>query len=350
MSYLSRGHSSWVVKRSSRRGQARSAGVWIALVAWSATACGSAGEAMPDAPRSTVPASPAGTFAVTSAYDLAVPAVAAPVITTLTAATDGPDDPCRFVLDRMIASLPDGTGKTIAAGAAPYVAAYLNAQLATIAPKLVDGLNQLSAGMTRIANHVGTAETWTIDAAGNATRTINDFVFTAGDHMTDVRLTDAGLAEVSVATHVELVDDARLVIADHTHALPYGAWLRLGLDLAVVPSVVPEAHDLATALGSLLDCEQLGALVAAQIGLGAPSLYTTACQAAMTVIASEVAGELAAIDQTAMTIEVIGDANGIDDDGDGTMDRLAAGHWTGSVHAGTDETLSAAQFTGAKLP
>jgi hypothetical protein len=326
-----------------------SAGVVAALAGWSA-ACGSAGEPAPDAPRSTVPTSPAGTFTVINTYDLAVPAVAAPVVTTLTAATDGPDDPCRFVLDQMIASLPDGTMKTIAAGAAPYVAAYLNAQLATIAPKLTSGLDQLSTGLVRIANHVGTTETWTIDAAGNTRRTITGFAFDVGGHTTNVRLADAGLADVSMTTHATFAEGGRLMFADHSHALPYGAWLRTGLDLAVVPSVVPAAHDLATALASVLDCQQLGALVAAQVGIGTPGVYAGACQAAMTVLASEVEAELAAIDQTPMTIEIAGDANGIDDDGDGTMDRIAAGNWVGSVHAGVDETLSAAQFTGTKQP
>lgn len=340
MSSSSRGRSSLVIHR------VLSAGVVAALAA-----CSSASEpAAPDAPRSTVPTSPAGTFAVTSAYDLAVPASATPAVTTLTAATDGPDDPSRFVIDRMIATLPDGTMKTIAGGAAPYVAAYLNTQLATVAPKLVTGLNQLSTGLLRIANHVGTTETWTIDAAGNTTRTITGFVFDAGGHTTKVRLADAGLADISVATHTAFAEGGRMILADHTHALPYGAWLRIGLDLAVIPGVVPGAHDLSTALASLLDCQQLGAVVAAQVGVGAPSLYAGACQAAMTVIASEVDADLASIDQTAMTIEMLGDANGIDDDGDGTMDRIAAGNWTGLVHAGVDEVLSAAQFTGAKAP
>jgi hypothetical protein len=327
-----------------------SAGFVAALAGWSA-ACSAASEpAAPDAPRSTVPTSIAGTFTVTSTYDLAVPAAAAPVIATLTAATDGPDDPCRFVIDQMIATLPDGAMKTIAAGAAPYVAAYLNTQLATIAPKLVTGLNQLSTGLIRIAHHVGTTETWTIDDVGNTTRTITGLGFDVGGHTATVRLADAGLADVGATTYAKLGDGARLTLADHTHALPYGAWLRTGLDLAVVPSVIPTAHDLATALGSLVDCNALGAMVASQLGIDVPSLFTGACQAAMTVIASEVNAELAAIDQTAMSVELTGAATGIDDDGDGTMDRITAGTWTGAVHAGSDATLGTAQFTGTKVP
>jgi len=63
----------------------------------------------PDAPPpSTVPASPAGAFAIASWFDVRVPPAAGPVLATLTAATDGPDDPSRYLVDRMIATLPDG--------------------------------------------------------------------------------------------------------------------------------------------------------------------------------------------------------------------------------------------------
>ena len=59
------------------------------------------------------------------------------MITLLTDATDGPDDPSHYLLDQMIATLPDGTIKTIAGDAVPYVAAYLNAQITAVAPNLV---------------------------------------------------------------------------------------------------------------------------------------------------------------------------------------------------------------------
>jgi hypothetical protein len=333
-----------------------------APVAWCCglvlAACGPSGAAAPDAPVSTVPTSPAGTFAVTSTFDVPVPAVAAPVITTLTDATDGPDDPSRYLLDRMIASLPDGTVKTIAAQAGPYVAAYLNTKLATVAPNLVSGIDQLASRLDRIATHFGTTETWVIDDAGNATRTITGLQFDLGGPMTTVRFADAGRADLVIDTHVAFDAGARLAIGDHMHALPYGAWLRLGLDLAVIPGVVPAAHDLGAALAALLDCDQLGTLIAGEIGLGAPALYATACRTAMTLLASELDGKLAALDAAPMTLEVVGVANGVDTDGDGTMDQLAAGSWTGTLHGagatgatgapGPDEPISGASFTGQK--
>ena len=66
------------------------------------TACSGA-TALPDA--SVVPRSPEGTFVVTSELDLVsqVPIVAAPIIESLLTATDDPDDPARYLVDRMIA-------------------------------------------------------------------------------------------------------------------------------------------------------------------------------------------------------------------------------------------------------
>src|SRR6202000_2313687 len=119
-------------------------------------------------------------------------------------------DAGRFLIDQMVASLPDGAMKTIARGAAPYVAAYLNTQLSTVAPKLTAGLNQLSTGLIRIADHVGKTETWTLDAAGTTTRTITGFAFDAGGHTTQVRLADAGLADLSVTAHATFPPGGRL--------------------------------------------------------------------------------------------------------------------------------------------
>src|SRR5439155_2975448 len=85
--------------------------VAIAVIA----GCGPPPAPPPDAaPPSTIPTSPAGEFAVTSRFDIRVPAAAAPLLATLTAATDGPDDPARYVVDRMVATLPDGPIRALA--------------------------------------------------------------------------------------------------------------------------------------------------------------------------------------------------------------------------------------------
>ncbi|HEY0190812.1 MAG TPA: hypothetical protein VGC42_06785, partial [Kofleriaceae bacterium] len=325
----------------------------VGLSVLAVVGCGPSHSEVDAPPVSTVPDSPAGTFEVTSAFDIPVPVAAAPIIEQLTAATDGPDDPSRYLLDRMIETLPDGTIRTLASDAAPYVAAYLDTKLSAIAPRFVPGITQLAAGLDRIASHLAMQERWVIDDAGATTRTITALRFELGDRTTTVALADAGLAIPAMTTHAGFTAGAELAVADHMHALPYGAWLRLGLDLAVVPRAVPGAHDLGEALASLLDCDALGALIgaklASQLLIDVGPVFATACRTAMTLVASKIDAQLAAIDHTAMALEVSGDARGVDLDGDGSMDQLAAGNWTGSLHdGGAGEAISAGQFTGVK--
>lgn len=306
----------------------------------------------PDAtPPSTIPTSPAGVFAITSSLDVQVPPVAAPVIATLTAATDGPDDPARYLVDRMIATLPDGPVKTVATQAAPYLAAYLNQRLSDIAPRFVAGIHALADGVSRIAGHLGTIETLQIDGSGAAIRTVTGARFEVGAAPITVRFADAGLADIAVGTHIALDSTGHVMIGAHAHGLPYGALLRLGLDRAVVAGVEPTARNLASALAALVDCDRLGALVADRIGLGPPTLYRAACRAGMTVIASEIDAHIAAIDDTPLALELTGSADGIDLDGDGSMDELRAGTWSGSLSSiASREPIAAASFRGGKRP
>jgi hypothetical protein len=317
----------------------------LAIVGLAACGGTSPAPASDAAPPSTIPTNPVGMFAVTSTLDFHVPAAAAPALQTLLAATDGPDDPARFVVDRLVALLPDGSAKTIADAAAPYVAAYVNARLSDLAPRLVTGLDGLATGLARIATHLGTVETLRIDAGGAGARMITGVRFELGNAVTVVPLAAAGLPDLVAGVRVTLDASGRVAISEHEHALPYGALLRLGLDRAVAPSVAPTAGDLAGALGALLDCDQLGIVIANRVGLGSATLYGAACRAAMTALAAEVDAQLAAIDRVPLGIEVAGTAMGYDGNGDGVMDELDAGRWTGSVFTSSDrEPIDAASF------
>jgi hypothetical protein len=325
--------------------------VLVSLAFAGTVACGGPSP-VPDA-APPVPSSPAGVFALTSTFDLRLPPPAEPAMATLIAATDGPDDPSRYVIDRMIATLPDGSPKTIAMVAAPYVAAYVNARLVEIAPRFVSGLGGIATGLARIATHFGTLESLQIDAGGTGVRTISGVRFEVAGAVKVVHLADAGLADISAAVRAVLDATGQLAISEHSHGLPYGAILRLGLDRAVVPSVVPTAHDLAEALAVLMDCDRLGAVVAERIGLGSAGLYGTACHAAMTAIASDLDEQLAAIDRISLGLEVAGTGHAIDHDGDGLIDEIAAGRWTGAVYSGPAasdrELIDAASFSGSAV-
>ncbi len=322
-------------------------GVSCCLVLSIVAGCGSEAELAADAapPPSKIPRSAAGRFALSSELALAVPVEAQPVLATLTAATDGADDPTRYLIDQMIATLPDGTVKTIAAGAAPYVAAYLNARLADVMPRFAPGIASLSGGLTRIATRLGTVETLRVDGLGNAVRTITGVRFTVGASPITVRFAEHGIADISVDARTTLDAAGHLTLAAHHHALPYGKLLRLGLDRAVVPSVEPEADDLGEALAALVDCAALGAVVADRLVIGAPALYRAACETAMAAIANELEAQIGAIEDISIT--VAGAADAIDLDADGTTDEVRNGGWTA---AGAVTAFRAGSFAASKAP
>ncbi len=322
--------------------------VLCSLVVLSVIACGTDQRAAGDAPPSTVPIDPGGRFAVASTLDIAIPPPAAGVVDSLVAMTDGPDDPSRYLVDRTIAALPDGTIKTIATGFAPLVAAYLNEKLADVAPRFASGAASLARDLQRIATHVVTLETFAIDPAGRTVRTITGVRFELGGPAIAATFAERGLPDITASLVTTLDPSGHLAIAAHRAALPYGEILRLGLERAAIPAVVPGAGDLASALGTLVDCGKLGDLAAARIGVGSASLYRTACTTAMIAIASDVYRKLDTIGPAPLELDVTGGALGVDRDGNGTMDAIESGTWNGSL--GTGEVLGAATFTGVVAP
>ncbi|MBL0213496.1 MAG: hypothetical protein IPQ07_06425 [Myxococcales bacterium] len=302
----------------------------------------------PDAapPPTTVPRDPAGQFVVATTLDLEPPRAATIVIEALDRAAS---EPSRFVLDRMIATLPDGPTKTVAQLAVPYVAAYLDVRLDAFAPRFVPGVQALATGFARIASHAELLEAWRIMPSGDAVRTIAGVRFDLGPSAI-IAFADHGLADVSAATQVTLDGGGQLGFAHHVIALRYGALVRAGLDLAVVPTAEPTAHDVAAALATLVDCTKLGVLVADRVGLGSPLVYRTACTAAMVAVAAELDEHVIAIDAAPLMLDTVGLAVGADLDHDGTMDVIRGGRWTGvAAHVGVPQPISAT-FAGGSPP
>lgn len=306
----------------------------LVLVAGCASASGDPPDAM-----STVPRTAAGTYGVQSSLAFGIPEAARPIFDLLSDAIDRPDDPSRFVVDRLIEQLPD-SAQGYATTVAPYVAAFMQSHLASFAPKLAPGLQQLATGFAKLAQHLDTDEEIRISDDGEMVRTIVGVRF--GEVVVD--FADAGLPEVAASAKVQLLDGT-LEIPAHELALPYATLLRLALDRAVVPSVDPKAADLAAVLGELVDCDKLGALIADELGLGSPSLYGGACAAAMTAVATRIDDGIAAIGDP-LRLDLAGSATGYDADGDGAMDAIRAGNW--HDQPGSAFALTTGTFHGAK--
>ncbi|HEY0252758.1 MAG TPA: hypothetical protein VGC41_14585 [Kofleriaceae bacterium] len=308
--------------------------------------CASADIVTPDATVSTVPSRIVGSYDVVGQIDLkTLPPPAEDVLTELRAATNDPDDPARYLVDRMISAMPDGLWKGLASGLASYVAPLLELEIDKFAPRFAPGIKQLVAGLDAIAHHVTTRERITIAADGSATRALVGLMLAN----TSVDFAAGGVADQLALSHAQIDAEGTLVIASHQMALPYGEMLRLGLDRAVIPPIDLDAGNLADALRDLVDCKTLGAEFADKASIGSAGVYETACNVAMVALADQVYDHLAAIDANQFAFDVNGTATGIDQNGDGLMDRIESGVWAGSTsYANVRGPIGLATFSGER--
>jgi hypothetical protein len=308
----------------------------LAVVAIPACASGDTA-ASPDA---AIDISPAGDFSLHSSFVLtAPPPNAADVLAELSAATDNVDDPARYLVDRLVARLPEGKTRQYAESLAPYFAAYLQTKLDTIAPRFSEGIRELVEGTQRIAHRVETIEHVTISSDGTARREIEGLRW--GPNAVDF----TGIAPVVTTVMLMPPADAaraapyerQLVFASHQLRVPFGALLRAGFDNTVIPTVVPRTFTLASALDHLVDCPRIGSITSEWMGIGSPELYATACSSALTSLAAHVYAMFVALDAEPFIIELSGVARAFDLDASGAMDRLDEGRWVGMFGTGTFE-------------
>jgi hypothetical protein len=265
-----------------------------------------------------------GSFQLRSTYSLgSPPTAAATMLAELAKATDGPDDPARFLIDRLVARMPEGQTQAIAAAVAPYLAAYVQARIDRVAPNLADGLHRLGDGLDRIARRWSTNERLDIGHDGRAVRVVTGLDFDG----IGVSFAEVGASDVEMSANVAL-DRDQLTIGEHAAELPYGLVLREGLDRAVVPRIVTGASSLDTALAMLVDCATLGELASEYVGIGSPELYAGACRVALTHLAAEIYDQL---DVGPAQMVVSGTARVIDLDGDGPIELIADGAWKGTI-------------------
>jgi hypothetical protein len=307
--------------------------------------CSTAGSA-PSPDASPPPIDPAGTYVTRSSLHLAapLPGPAAALVGAVRAATDGPDDPSRYVIDRMIAALPDGRTKTIAQDLAPFLAAYLDARIAAVAPRLLPGMHAMSDALVQLTEQLDTIETIRIAPDRAAVRTI------VGMRVAnqDVMLAAGGIGEPAIAAKTSF-DRGALAIDEHRLELPYSRMLRLAIDRGIVPAIEPGTYDLATLLRDLVDCPHLGETIADALAIPTPGVFAQACSIGMTAAASELYEHLDALDGTRIELVARGTARGVDLDADGHMDGITAGAWTGTIgSAGDAVELAGSTFEGAR--
>jgi len=303
-------------------------------------------------PPQEVPLSPQGKFAVTSDFDIAtnMPGTVGTVTNAFIQATDGPDDPTRYIVDLLCNQL-SGTAKSACTGASAGLAGYLNDRLLEVAPDFVGKVVDVGKKFGEVAKHFGTLETLEIDATGKTIHTMTGVHFKIDQTALDFAFTDYGMTNTKVEGVTTTLDKlGRLSITDHKMPVSYGKLLKLALNEMIIPMIDPSATDLKDLLTNAVDCMAVGQHVYDYLGFLSPSTFQSACTAGLSAASGLIYAQIDKIDGSALEFGITGMARGLDTNKDGKMDKIQTGKWGGTLsYAGTPAPLATATFFGASM-
>jgi hypothetical protein len=164
----------------------------------------------------------------------------------------------------------------------------------------------------------------------------------------ELLLADAGVADI-VVNDVPLTVDAsgNVTIGEHSFGVSFGDLADVAIQQVIIPALDPSLANepgdrLAPFLSKLVRCtdpegQTLGQLVVDSLGeeydwAGAIGTFIdTGCSTAVSWVVQVIDEKLAEKTEGALSFKVRGSARLVDENNDGTADRLAAGAWTGEV-------------------
>jgi len=302
---------------------------------------------------SGVPTSAEGKYALTSDFDVAtnMPGTPGTVVKAFIDATDSPDDPTHWILDQLVAQMPDGGVKNTLKGSIPFVAGYLNDRLLSVAPDFAVKILDVGDKMGQVARHFGTLSTLDVAASGTATHTVNGLHFVVDTIPLDYAFKDYMIADISVPNVAVALDaTGKITIGEHKLPLSYGKIMRLALDEIVIPFIDPTAVTLGDLMKHLVNCHNVGQYTYEALGIGSPSTFEQACTAGLGAGAQIIYAQISHIDSAALEFGVAGIAKGIDKNADKKMDVIQTGAWSGTLsYSGTSVPLAKGTFIGQRL-
>jgi hypothetical protein len=307
----------------------------------------------PDGSNTPPPTTPEGKYSMQSDIDVAsnMPGTAGTIVNYFISATDDPDDPTKFIVEQVVAALPDGSIKNTLNGSIPFVAGYLNDRLLEVAPDFVSNIVDVGDKFGQMAHHFGTVETLEVNAQGQATKTITGLHFTIDGVDENFAFADEGIANVVVPNVLVTLDqNGKLTIGEHTVGLKFGSVVKLAMDKAIIPMIDPSASNLGDLMKKWVNCQAVGQYVYEAVGIGSASTFQSACTAGLTGGSNALYKLLDNIDTSALQFNMTGTARAIDKNHDGKIDDIQTGTWTGSTaYAGATSTMGAAKFFGSKM-
>ncbi|HRC56964.1 MAG TPA: hypothetical protein PKU97_13620 [Kofleriaceae bacterium] len=308
-------------------------------------------------PAEPAPATAEGTFTLHSKFDLAtnLPGKVGTVVNVIISATDDSNDPVKFIYEKVIDGLGEGTVKNALRGAGPLVTGYLNDRLLSIAPTFVTRMVTLGNRFGEIAKNFGTTSQLVITKGGSGylsthTTTGVEFKLVDAGQLLELQFPfeDYGMPSIRVDNvGVALESSGKLTIAPHAVSVSFGQLLRIGVDDMILPLIDDDARNLGELFQNLIDCRQVGMAIFDALRLGSAGAFEAACRTGLGAGATFIYQKIEEIDATALQLDITGVAKAIDRNRDGKMDDLQRGAWTGTVkYATSPATLGTATFLG----
>ncbi|MDX2090608.1 MAG: hypothetical protein SFX73_22300 [Kofleriaceae bacterium] len=298
-----------------------------------------------------------GGYRISSTFDLLtnMPGNSGSFLNGLVEATDDPDDPMSWLVDKMLEQMQPGTLKDVLTTAKPFVIGYLNDEVTNLAPELFDTLIQIGQNMEDVTKHMGLEEKLWVDVVDQShvgKVTVDGLAFTIAGTTTKHMFADHDIDNVeATGVFVSLDAQSRFRIGQHTLPLPYGKIARVALDAAVIPAIDPSATSLGQLLSNAVNCQGVGQSIADALDIGSASFWAGACTGGLGLVANEVYEQL--LDQDAILgLTIQGEARASDTDSDYKIDKLSLGEWDGTMnYSGEDATLAdPATFIGSRIP
>lgn len=293
-----------------------------------------------------------GTYAVRSSFDVAtnMPGKVGEAVNLVIAATDNPDDPAAWILEQAVAAMPNGLLKSALNQIRGFVAGFINDRILQVAPNFVAVMTQVGNDLGQVAKRFELNETLEVTGA-TATHTVTGLHLKIDNVERDFAFADYQIPNIVVPNiGVTFDDTGTLELAPHRVPLAYGKVLRIALDELIIPTIDPTANDLHELFAHEIDCAAVGQQIASALALGfGADTFAAGCRAGVTASANLIYAKIAEIDGSALEFELTGTAKALDSDGDGKVDRIQSGTWTGTTsYAGTPAPLATATFHGER--
>jgi hypothetical protein len=286
-------------------------------------------------PNDTAMLAMAGQYELSSKFDIAsnMPGTAGAVLNEFIKATDGGDDPARYLVDKVLQQLPGGIVRDTLSLGANLAVGYVNNQLNSLAPEFLPKILAIGNTLGDVTKNFGTISEFKIDN--------QEIPFLLSEY--------GGTAVRAENIDITVAPGGKVTVGSHMIPISFGTVMRIALDEAVIPMVDPSARNLGELFQNLVDCQQVGQAVYDAINFGSASTFENACTGGLNLAANTIYNQISQINGAALQFEMSGTCRGIDKDQDGTMDELQRGAWAGQLsYAGAPAPLANASFTAAR--